>query len=452
MSLNNTQKLICIFGLGQSGVSVASYLQRTGQEFFVVDSRTNPPGKDQLSELTNCQSKHYGSIPVELLNNASMIVLSPGISPQKAEIVAAQNHGVEIVGDIELFVRNTQKRIVAITGSNGKSTVTDLTHQLLKASGLNAKVGGNFGIPALDYLPKDDADIYVLELSSFQLDTTQSLNADVAVLLNVSEDHMDRYSSFEEYRNSKLTIFNHAKKILANADDNLTQPVGINHEQLFSINKNDVKYSLDNNNSKFHLKINAENVIDIDELIMSGRHNWSNALVSLAILNELELDISATVLNELKQYQGLSHRFQLVEKTQNIEWINDSKATNVGATLAALNSIDKNYYPSLVLIAGGDAKGGDLSPLKKPILEKVSHLILIGKDAQLFASFLPKEKIFFARDMREAVVKAKNYLVKNQSSQKRAMVLLSPSCASLDMYTNFEARGQAFVDALKECA
>lgn len=465
MSDTLQKKLICVFGLGQSGLSAARYLQRTGQAFFVVDSRESPPEKNAISELDYCQKTIFGSVPQSELNHAELIILSPGVSPDINEIQTAKSAGVEVIGDIELFSRMTRKKIVAITGSNGKSTVTDLAHQLVCAAGINAKIGGNFGIPALDYLPEDEADIYILELSSFQLDTTRSLKPVVAVILNISEDHMDRYQCFEDYRRSKLTIANQAEHIIVNADDPLThiEEPGAHCKSInqFSLKDNTSRYHLTNHQDELWLVSNSRNICQVSGLKMSGLHNWSNALAALAILDQLEIDINQSVLTALTQYTGLSHRFQLISKRFNIDWINDSKATNVGATLAALNSIDKKYYFPAVLIAGGDSKESDLTSLRTALDSKIDHLILIGKDANKFAKLINAERYSMVHDMSEAVRVAKSTIksiLKSSLPEKKStgLVLLSPACASLDMYKNFEARGQAFSDAVamleKECA
>jgi UDP-N-acetylmuramoylalanine--D-glutamate ligase len=454
MSDKTPNKLICIFGLGQSGVSAARYLQRTEQDFFVVDTRDNPPGKDEIKSLNHCRQTYFGTVPQENLNQLSMIIVSPGISKDITALALARSSGVEVIGDVELFVRNTNKKIVAITGSNGKSTVTDLTHKLLVAAGINAVIGGNYGIAVLDYLPENSAELYVLELSSFQLDTTPSIAADVAVILNISEDHMDRYESFEDYRQSKLSLTKRAKSLVINADDPNIEVDSREKIIKFSMKQaSSASYSTCIENSKCHLLVNGQAFISADQLQISGIHNWSNVLVALAVFELLNLKLNNNVVEALKNYQGLPHRFQLIESTDNTDWINDSKATNVGATQAALNSIDKALYSRIILIAGGDAKDSDLQPLKAP-LSQIDYLIVMGKDANQFKSLISLDKYCLVDSMQSAVNKAKEVIsfYHNSSQENRAIVLLSPACSSLDMYKNFEARGQAFIDAIKECA
>jgi len=447
---NVQQKLICVFGLGMSGIAAARYLNRINRPFIVVDTRQNPPEKVALQSLENCIATYFGQFSQDILNKSEMIIVSPGISAEIESIVVARENGVEIVGDVEIFARETKRKVIAITGSNGKSTVTDLTHQLLKASGLSAQIGGNFGVPVLDFLPQDQAEIYVLELSRFQLDTTRSLKADVAVVLNISEDHMDRYTSFEAYRQSKLSIYNDASTVICNADDRQTKS---------ELRKDFIEFGLTDNSAKYHLRKDGHSywlmkgetkVVDTAELSVTGKHNWSNALAAIAIVSELGIELDNAAVTALKTYKGLAHRFQLVASNDGNDWVNDSKATNVGATQAALDGIDTDHYSSVVLIAGGDAKGGDLSPLKKTLQEKVSHLVLIGKDAKLFAALFDDQKVSFASSMYEAVETAKSKL--SMQKGKKGLVLLSPACASLDMYKNFVARGEAFIEAVEAVA
>lgn len=445
---NLQHKLIGVFGLGMSGLAAARYLQRTNQPFFVIDTRAEPPGKDELGKLTLCQQCYFGEIPQALIENASTIIVSPGVDPEIEPLQKAKRLGVDVVGDVEIFARETQGKIVAITGSNGKSTVTDLTYQVLKAGGFKAAIGGNFGIPVLDFLPVDDFDVYVLELSSFQLDTTRSLTAAVATVLNISEDHMDRYTNFEAYRHSKLSIFKSAKNKLINLDDENTF---VDDEKIvaFSLSNPKAKFHTVNENDQLGLAIENSILLFADELNVSGKHNVSNVLAVMGLVTELGFKLNDSMLAVMKNYKGLSHRFEIVLKKDNCVWVNDSKATNVGATLAAINGISDSV-DYLILIAGGDAKGSDLSPLKSVFNERVNGLVLLGKDANLFAPLAPIDKVYFADDMDGAVKQAKALIEAHKDAN--AMVLLSPACASLDMYLNYIKRGEAFVDAVRACA
>ncbi|MET1254037.1 UDP-N-acetylmuramoyl-L-alanine--D-glutamate ligase [Aliikangiella maris] len=478
--INNAyQNLTCVFGLGQSGLSAARYFQRIGEAFFVVDTRESPAGANLVNTMNLCQGVILGEIAEHLLMQAKQIILSPGISPKIPLIVSAKNAGVEVFGDVDIFMRQTKGKVIAITGSNGKSTVTDLTCRLLQAGGYRAEIGGNFGIPVLDYLPEDKADIYVLELSSFQLDTTRYIAPDVAVVLNVTEDHMDRYSQFDEYQQSKLRVLPNAKYRLVNLDDKNTWPIDVNIDSSFSLYNKDAKYYLEkdefpknesiayqseshvvNQFSNLKLCRQGQQLIHSDALAITGKHNWMNILASIALIDGLGIEISEPMLAALKHYRGLAHRFQWAANESQIDWINDSKATNVGATLAAINAVEQQLYSSVILIAGGDAKGADLSELKSVIEEKISVVIVLGKDAALFVSLIKKIPVIQVADMFEAVAQARTLVAQknsemkinlNQSTEmKKALVLLSPACASLDMFNNFEHRGEIFCQAIRE--
>ncbi len=440
-----------------SGLSCARYFDRIDQSYGLLDTREYPPGLDEISKLTNCEMTIFGELNTSLLNDCKMLVVSPGISLSEPFVVEAITKNVDVCGDIELFSRGCDKPIIAITGSNGKSTVTDLAEKLINAAGLNCQKGGNIGLPALDFLPAQEADIYVLELSSFQLDTTRTLKTEISVLLNVSEDHMDRYDNFSDYVNSKQKIFRHAEHKIFNWDDKLTHPTIITAKDTsFSVDFPDSQVRqriayLKNKTKSFDLVIDGELVINTNLLQLTGRHNWLNVLSCLSILQSLNLPIDEVVLNCLKNYQGLPHRFQRVSQKLGCDWINDSKATNVGATVAAIDSIvvggdRKSQTVKIILIVGGDSKQSDLRPLVESFERKIHCLILLGKDAKLIAALTNKIKTYFVENMEQAVIKA------TQLVSDGDIVLLSPACSSLDMYKNFEARGDAFIDAIEKCA
>jgi len=441
-----------IFGLGKSGLSCARYFDRISQPYYLVDSRNLPPVQAQVDKLSFCQGIAFGTIDDSLLENCEQLVVSPGVALTTNFVVKAIKAGVDVCGDVELFARICNKPIVAITGSNGKSTVTDLADQLINAANINCQKGGNIGLPVLDFLPEMSADIYVLELSSFQLDTTESLKAEVAVCLNVSEDHMDRYPAFNDYVKSKQKIFNGAHFSIFNRDDSLTYPSSISSESVWSFSllepeNNDERISyLKKENKENLLVVNHQSILLAKKLNVTGKHNWTNVLACLTILKCLDIKITEQVLNQLIAYKGLKHRFQLISRKNNCEWINDSKATNVGATVAALNSLDLSVNQKVTLIAGGDSKQSDLTPLIKPFNNIVDHLILMGVDAKKIAQLPIQARPYFVDDMNQAVSKA------NELIEQGDIVLLSPACASLDMYSSFEARGDAFIEAVRECA
>lgn len=448
--IKNTKHII--YGLGQSGLSCARYFDRISTHYFIVDSRENPPGVDSLKSLTFCLGFQFGELQSTLLDGCEQLIVSPGISLNDSFVVEAQRLNIDICGDVEIFARACDRAIVAITGSNGKSTVTDLTEKLLQSAGIRAQKAGNIGLPVLDYLPEPKADLFVLELSSFQLDTTKSLKSEIALLLNISEDHMDRYETYDDYIASKHQVYNGAKHCIYNYDDRATKPKNIDASiHSFSVESipsesNSISAYISSDQLGHQIMINDVAVVHTNRLSITGIHNWKNVLASLTILALHKLPFDKAVLSALESYKGLSHRFQLISRNQNCEWINDSKATNVGATIAAIESIVLEEQQQLILIAGGDSKGSDLSPLAPILLEKVDHLILLGVDAKKLAQQAPTKQAIFVDSMQQAVEKARELI--NQGDK----VLLSPACASLDMYANFEARGNAFAEAVRACA
>lgn len=449
-------KVPMILGLGKSGLSCAGYFDRIDQDYIFLDTRNIASGGSQLKDFSNCKEFYFGNLEHELLDRCLALIVSPGVPLTEPFVEFAISSGIEIYGDIEIFVRNSKKPIIAITGSNGKSTVTDLTEKLLRGAGVNAQKGGNIGLPVLDFLPKDDADLYVLELSSFQLDTTKSLKPRIAVLLNISEDHMDRYASFKDYKNSKLKVYNNACYKIFNQDDTKTTPKTIQREDYtFSstepsekaINKMSFLSKKNNCSDKrnFELVVDGKPIMSTCEMKMAGTHNYLNALTCLSILDRLEINIDCGLVEILNDYSGLPHRFQRVSRKNGVEWINDSKATNVGSALSALNSVIKGTN-KLILIAGGDSKESDLTPLTSAFEKQVNQLILMGKDAERLAALTDKVPVCFAKDMKQAVELA------NEIALEGDTILLSPACSSLDMFKNFEQRGEMFVDAIGRCA
>jgi len=451
-----------IFGLGKSGMSCAHYFDRKGIDYTLIDTRSRLPNQNEISQLNNCQAIYLGSIDETVLDSCERLIVSPGVSLKHPFVTQANKRNIDVCGDVELFARDCSAKIVAITGSNGKSTVTELTYKLILAAGLNVQMAGNIGLPVLDYLATNNdeklPELFVLELSSFQLDLTQSLNPEVAVLLNISEDHMDRYENFNGYVDSKRTIYNRAKQRVFNLDDKRSFPSKINRsDYAFSIEPDDVNVSCniakisedlskESKNYKFYM--NQKKVLDSTELNMIGNHNFANILASLSILQLLKIDLAPKVLRTLCDYKGMKHRFQLVSKKFDCNWINDSKATNVGATIAALENFDSSREQRLILIAGGDSKKSDLNPLTKEFEDKVESLILLGQDAQLFANLSNQIKAYFVKNMQQAIEKAKS-LIDGLSTSKQTTVLLSPASASLDMFKNFEDRGEQFTQAIE---
>lgn len=432
---NYQGKKVVVVGLGITGLSCVDFFIRQGVTPKVIDTRQKPGGLDKLPADVEY---HTGSFHQAWLNDADLIISSPGIALSTPELVEAANHGVEIVGDIELFCREAQAPIVAITGSNGKSTVTTIVGEMASADGIRVGVGGNIGVPALTLLTEPH-DLYVLELSSFQLETTYSLQAAAATVLNISEDHMNRYPlGLEQYREAKLRIYDNAKTCVYNEDDALTLPLAGKDNRCVSFGVGQGDYQLDNTNRI--LKVKGEKVLSTAEMYLSGQHNYTNALAALALADAVGISRKAAT-EVLKTYYGLAHRFQLVYSHQNVRWINDSKATNVGSTEAALRGLE--VEGTLHLLLGGDGKSADFSSLLPYISGDNIRLYCFGQDGQALANLRPDVSLLTVT-MEEAM-RALAPTVKSGD-----MVLLSPACASLDQFKCFEQRGDEFARLARE--
>ncbi|HBO38386.1 MAG TPA: UDP-N-acetylmuramoyl-L-alanine--D-glutamate ligase, partial [Pasteurellaceae bacterium] len=376
---------------------------------------------------------HTGGLRQDWLLESDMIVASPGLALKTPEIQTALLAGVEVVGDIELFCREADKPIIAITGSNGKSTVTSLVSEMGKAGGLSVGMGGNIGIPALSLLGKNH-DLYVLELSSFQLETTYSLHAAAATVLNVSEDHMDRYTDLEDYRQAKLRIYQHCGTAIINAEDPLTQEDGKQSARYqLSFAERGADYWLKTENGKQYLMRHDQVILPCDEIKLSGRHNYMNALASIALAQAVGIKNDG-ILTALRLFSGLAHRFQLAHFADGVRWINDSKATNVGSTVAALTGL--HLERKLYLLLGGDGKGADFSELAKLVDMPDIYCYCFGRDGKQLAALTAQSQLF--ETMQQAIEALRPQLKPGD------MVLLSPACASLDQFASFEQRGEEF--------
>lgn len=430
-------KKVVIVGLGLTGFSCVDYFLAQGVTPRVIDTRSRPAGLEQLPVKVEY---HLGSLNKEWLLAADLIVLSPGIALATAEIQVAIEAGIEVVGDIELFCRAAKAPIVAITGSNGKSTVTTLVGEMAKCAAITVGVGGNIGLPALVLL-KQPAQLYVLELSSFQLETTSSLKADAATVLNLNEDHMDRYPlGFSQYRAVKLKIYHNAQRCVVNADDQLTLPeTGLDNRWVsFAIDSGD--YHLVEQNGETWLSAQGEALLATSKMKMVGRHNYTNALAALALADSVGIPRAAS-LQVLQQFEGLAHRFQLVWQHNGVRWINDSKATNVGSTEAALKGLQVEGV--LHLLLGGDGKAADFLPLKSYLTGDNVRLYCFGRDAKRLFALRPE--IAELADNMEQAMRLLAMRVKSGD-----IVLLSPACASLDQFRNYEQRGDDFARLARE--
>ena len=422
-------KKIAVIGLGKTGLSCVHFLRNKKARVRVMDTRLHPAGADSLPPDVPL---HMGGLNQQWLLESDMIVASPGVALKTPEIQTALAAGIGVVGDIELFCREAIKPIIAITGSNGKSTVTTLVYEMAKAAGVKAAMGGNIGIPALSLL-EQDIDLYVLELSSFQLETTYSLRAAAATVLNISEDHMNRYADLEAYRQAKLKIYHQAAVILVNHDDLLTYPTQVESGHQWCFGAQNADYSLKTVAGKLCFMARDEVILPCDEAALSGRHNAMNILAATALAQAAGINL-AGIRTALRTFKGLPHRFQLAHFAHGVRWINDSKATNVGSTVAALTDLD--VAGTLHLLLGGDGKGADFSPLRPLINQPHVVCYCFGQDGKSLAA-LAKRRYLFAT-MAQAIEFLRPTLKAGD------MVLLSPACASLDQFDSFEQRGDVF--------
>lgn len=458
-----SSKLTVVVGLGATGLSVARYLAGRGERFVVVDSRVDPPGLAELARSVPQALVELGDFNEQTLCSADRLVVSPGVALAEPALRGAAEEGVAITGDIQLFADALREKgatapIVAITGSNGKSTVTTLVGEMARAAGLKVAVGGNLGVPALDLLA-DDRDLYVVELSSFQLELVEHLGAEVATVLNVSADHMDRYPDLRRYHAAKHRIFRSARQVVVNRDDALSQPLVANSvgEWSFGVDKPDFRgFGVVTVQDEPWLAFEYSPLMPVAELAMRGRHNLANALAALALGHGAGLSM-APMLATLRTFRGLPHRCEWVADKDGVSWINDSKATNVGAAMAAIEGLSASGFSAqnpdedggndLILIAGGQGKGQDFAPLGRAARRRVRLAILIGEDAAAVAEALRGVcDVVYATTLEAAVS------VAAASARPGDKVLLSPACASFDMFKGFANRGEQFVRAVAAVA
>jgi UDP-N-acetylmuramoylalanine--D-glutamate ligase len=435
-----------IVGMGRTGLSVARHLQRCGYGIAITDTREAPPELAGIRALGSAVVTRTGGFDARLLETADLVVTSPGVPLDDPFFVQARSRGLDIVGDIELFARAADAPVIGITGTNGKSTVTTLLGRMAERASLRVRVGGNLGQPALDLLDRGPTDLYVLELSSFQLDTTHSLKLKAAVVLNVSADHMDRYATLDHYAASKARIFANCEMAVVNADEpEVAKMPRVGQRVLtFSVVKPDADFGLVTPapGKDPWLARRGAPLLPLTALRISGRHNAANALATLALGDALRLPL-APMLDELREFTGLPHRAQWVAEIKGIRYINDSKGTNVGATLAAVGGLSG----PLVVIAGGDGKGQDFTPLAAAFRGKVRTTVLLGRDAGLIETALTGIcHTTRVASMEEAVRAAARF------AQPGDTVLLSPACSSLDMFRDYAQRGDAFAAAVKDLA
>jgi len=434
MTVNHEQAVYTlVVGLGKTGLSVVRYLRALGEAVIVVDSRDIPPGLNALKSNYDDVELHTGAFDDALFINAHRIIVSPGVALSEPALLEARKNNIEIIGDIDLFAHEVEAPVIGITGSNGKSTVTTLLALMAKQAGLKSIASGNIGLPVLDSLD-DDVDLYVLELSSFQLETLQNLPMKAAVVLNISADHLDRYESLASYAACKQLIYENANTLVLNKDDALANKINKKSAKQLSFTlavPAETEFGVCGKNLCF----GQQKLIAIDDLKIKGQHNLQNALAALALGFAIGLPMN-DMLAALRKFKGLPHRAQFVAQINGVNWVNDSKATNVGATIAALLGLPGKH----VLIAGGVGKGADFSVLSDAVKNHCRAVVLFGEDAELIQSVLPQMiPVKRVLDMRAAVAAAEAL------AQSGDNVLLAPACASFDMFENFEQRGDAFI-------
>jgi len=430
---------VLVLGLGDTGLSLARWVEREGGRVRMADSRRDPPRKkDFAGEL------HTGAFTEALLDEVDVVCVSPGLSLEEEIIRRAVAKGVPVLGDIELFAWHAaREKVLAITGTNGKTTVTALTGHLLRSAGLDCEVAGNIGPPVLAAFEKrlqsgKAPRAWVLELSSYQLETTWSLAPAAAAMLNLTEDHFDRYASLDDYGAAKARIFQGFGVQVLNRDDPRSMAMAIAQRTKLTFGLDAPRNDADFGVAGGKLVQGRTEILPLDELAIRGSHNVANALAACALVSIFKVEPRA-LTRGLKTFQGLPHRLQLVATRRGVEWYDDSKGTNVGATVAALRGLGRKS----VLILGGDGKGQDFSPLREPVAQHASKVLLIGRDAPLIAKVIPGEH---CASLEDAVDKAAILAAPGEA------VLLSPACASFDMFRDYRHRGEVFAQAVRRLA
>ncbi|MDP2783386.1 MAG: UDP-N-acetylmuramoyl-L-alanine--D-glutamate ligase [Sulfurimicrobium sp.] len=456
MNLNLANKKILVLGLGDTGLSMARFLVRHGARVSVADSREAPPHATRFHAEFPDIALFTGPFRAELFAAIDMIAISPGVPLADPHVAAAVARGVPVAGDVELFAlalsgqpSAVSPHVLAITGSNGKSTVTEMTGAMCRATGLKTVVAGNIGLPVLDALGEAERggmpDVFVLELSSFQLETTSSLNASAATVLNISEDHLDRYSGMAAYCAAKTRVFHGTGVQILNREDPLTMAMVVAGRciETFGLNAppGDTEWGVTGEAGAAWLAQGGLKLIPLSDLPLAGLHNAANALAALALCRALKLPFTP-LLAALREFKGLPHRVEKVATVNDITFYDDSKGTNVGATVAALSGMPNK----VVLIAGGDGKGQDFSPLAPAVAQHARAVVLIGRDGARIAAVLEHSGVPLLRagSMEEAVQ------MSYRQAQAGDAVLLSPACASFDMFRNYQHRAEAFINAVRQ--
>lgn len=440
--MDNNQRYSLVAGLGVTGHSIARYLIRKKRPFVMYDTRLHPAAADEFRHEFPGVDVFLGELPESVYESISEIISSPGVPLDSPFMMKASEKNIPIYGDIECLAREIDAPVAAITGTNGKSTVTTLVGEMAKVAGMTVAVAGNIGTPVLDLLDNGVRyDLWVLELSSFQLDLVTSLAPVAATILNVSADHLDRHHTLQAYIDAKQRVYHQAHTMIYNRDDVQTKPRENTHPVVsYGLSTPDeAQWGIRTFDDNTYLAYGSQTILPVSALKMKGRHNWSNALAACAVAHAAGIDTQC-MITVLTQFTGLPHRAQWVRTLDGVDWINDSKGTNIGATCSAILGIGESMQGKIVLIAGGLGKGADFSQLRAPMADHVRTLVLIGEDADKMESALGSSvKVLRSPSLEEAV------RVAHQQAQPGDVVMLSPACASQDMFRDFNHRGEVFV-------
>jgi UDP-N-acetylmuramoylalanine--D-glutamate ligase len=440
----DTYETIGVVGLGQTGLSCVHYLLQRDITPVIFDTRAEPPGLKDLLSLNVDLEVHTGALELEHILAMDLLIVSPGVDLRAPALQLAIDAAIPVVGDMDLFARHANKPVIGITGSNGKSTVTRLVTELLTAAGKKVAMGGNIGVPVLD-LVGQRADVFVLELSSFQLELMHDLHLRAGTILNISDDHMDRYSDLRDYTNAKHRIYNRVDVAVWNREQEMTAPslVPLSAQLTFGLSPSTEhgtdKFGLVDDKGDVAISFAGQPILKASELQLTGVHNLLNVQAALALVYSFGVE-PQQVLEAARQFKGLPHRCELIGEYQQVRWVNDSKATNIGAAEAAIFGTRQLVKGKLILIAGGDGKGADFAHFRAA-LQQVDVVIVLGKDGERIANQV--EHAVRVKTLEEAVETAAQLATPN------SMVLLSPACASLDMFKNYEQRGEQFRAAVE---
>lgn len=439
MKYNYFNKKILIFGMGLTGISCLKFFLQKGIHPKIMDTNPKPKSIKTILQFKNI-NYHLGSINYSWISESELIIVSPGISLYHPALIYAKKLGIEIIGDIEIFVRETNLPIIAITGSNGKSTVTKMVESIMQTAGFQVCTGGNIGIPVLNIVHKKP-DFFLLELSSFQLETTFNLKATLATILNISPDHINRYPlGIKQYIRAKQKIFNHAKTCIINSNNKILFSNEIKQRSLITFGAHQGDYHLDYEKNSIWLSYKSIKILNVRKLQISGKHNYINALSALSIVHKLNINFK-TCKKALINFKGLPHRFEIAYKQKNIIWINDSKSTNIGSTIEAIKNV-MHTKKNIRLILGGDGKSTDFSLLKPYLTSKKITIYCFGKNRKEIFQLYPN-KTTCVKTLLDVITLIKKHI------KKEEIILLSPACSSLDQFSSYKERGNLFIQLIK---